>query len=154
MQFKPYKKSDGTEELRFVPESRRECDETDCEKCFFEQEHNPDIDTSEVDEFLDSLPENDIDILYSELFEKMNRKSGRINFPDRLSPNKFSFTEMLEMLGVPLKNIDDMFDVERHVEVRTFAIKDGKVITDPETREIMNQLGLIDKIERDFRDND
>ena len=38
MQFKPYRKPDGTEELRLKPESAEDCDSIDdCSKCFFEE---------------------------------------------------------------------------------------------------------------------
>lgn len=147
MQFKPYKKDDGTEELRLVPESKNECDNTECEKCFFKRDHNPEVEDSEINAFLDSLTEDQVNRLYSKTFGE--------NRPGFLGPaDKATVTEMMEMLGVPIQNIGEAFKDGQHVKVRTFAIKDGKVITDPETRKIMEHMGLIDKIEGSFRDND
>lgn len=147
MQFKPYKKDDGTEELRLVPESRSECDNTECEKCFFERDHTMEDDNSEVNEFLDSLTEDQIDKIYAKTFgEKRASAFG--------PADKATVTEMMEMLRVPTKNIDNAFKGGRAVEVRTFVIENGKVITDPETRKLMQMMGLIDKIEGSFRDND
>ena len=126
MQFKPYKKDDGTEELRMVPESREECDDTECEKCFFERDNNPEVEDSEINAFLDSLTEDQVNKLYSKTFGE--KRAGVFDTAD-----KVTVTEMMKMLGVPIQNIGEAFKGGRAVEVRTFAIKDGKVITDPET---------------------
>ncbi|MCK4666929.1 hypothetical protein KAU33_09280 [Candidatus Dependentiae bacterium] len=151
MKFQVYKKEDGTEEVRLRPESAADCDSIDdCKKCFFEDS-------------IESVCENEIgmntppvisNLEFSEVLRELGieliplKKMG-IKPPEMTRyPQGFSIENMLEQLQ------NQKFGVGTQIQIREFIVKDGKVVTDPETREIMDHLGLIEKIEKQFEEDE
>ena len=148
MKYQVYKKPNGTEELRLKPESEKDCDEIDnCSQCYFENEDACE-DESGIDDFMEMLGFEPLDS--SLVLSKEPGMSHR--------PREPTFEEMLEKSGL-LKSLSEVSASRAPghmtiMDVRTFAIKDGKVIADPETRRLMNQLGIIEKIERSIREEE
>lgn len=145
MKYQVYKRPDGKEEVRLKPESERDCHEIDeCSQCLFENDHMCD-DESGVDEFMDELT--------SRLFDP----SLKLKKPPRRSQpsQELSLGEVLRQFGIS-GNIPQGFPNMNitNVEMRPFVIENGKVITDPETRELMRKAGILEKIEESFEEED
>lgn len=148
MKFEVYKKPDGTEELRLKPESEKDCDEIDeCSQCCFEDADACE-DESGIDDFINELALRFFDPSIE--FGITPEMSHRSREP--------TFEEILEKFGFPGFKIEENANQSSvHIsitDVRTFAIKDGKVMADPETLKLMNKLGIIEKIERSIREEE
>ena len=147
MKFEVYKKPDGTEELRLKPESEYDCDEIECSQCYFEESDECE-DESDIDEYMNKLALRFFDpSIEFGITPKMMRRS-----------REPTFEEILEKFGFPGFMIEENANRSPGrmtiTDVRTFAIKDGKVMADPETLKLMNQLGIIEKIERSIREEE
>ena len=149
MKFEVYKKPDGTEELRLKPESENDCDEIECSQCFFENNETGNcIDESDIEDHINELALRFFDpSIEFGITPKMMHRS-----------RKPTFEEILEKFGFPGFMIEENANRSPGrmtiTDVRTFAIKDGKVMADPETLRLMNQLGIIEKIERSIREEE
>ena len=149
MKYQAYKRPDGKEELRLKPESERDCNEIECSQCFFENDQSGNcIDESDINDHINEIASRMIDpSIELRITPKMLHRSREPTLEDILE--KFGFPRSLSE-----GRVSQMQPQINITEVRTFIIKDGKVIADPETRELMNKLGLIEKIERSIREEE
>ena len=145
MKYQAYKRPDGKEELRLKPESERDCNEIeDCSHCFFDDDHTCEDEAG---------VKNHIENIESRMFDpsvefgitpEMMQRQQKPTFEEVLRQFGFSGIIPQSMPNLNLTNVD----------VRLFAIENGKVITDPETRELMRQAGILEKIEKSFEEED
>lgn len=150
MQFKPYRKPDGSEEIRFKPETMEDCESIeDCKKCFFEDSN---------DSFNDFLRE-----LGAELFTPSSptRKSSRhIREPHRESSSHIvSLEDLMENYHSHYNSPPGTLRGGKKIGVGSimalpFTVVNGKVVTDPETMELMKELGIIEELERMIREEE
>jgi len=162
MKFQVYKKEDGTEEVRLRPETAADCDSIeDCGKCFFE-DNIASVCENEIDvnnppagsalEFKEILKELGVELVVPRRTDVKPHEMTRY-------PQGFQIENLFEQLQKQIQPKAELLKKQKlgvgsEVEIRGFTVKDGKVITDPETREIMERLGLIEKIERQFAEDD
>lgn len=150
MIFQEYKNFDGTYEMRLRPEDALDCDEIDeCSKCVFENE--PDI-------VCDSMFGSE-GTLFPNSSGLIQKNPHSFFAEDLFGIETISGREAIKRFGIPTVEIpkmfeDQEFEIHHQVETRSFTIKNGKVYTDPETKKIMKELGLIDMLENSYRDED
>lgn len=164
MIFQEYKKFDGTYEMRLRPETALDCNEIrECSKCIFENE--PDSVCDSMFDFGGSPFPNSshlgevLEGFGIELFDpsKSVQKEPRSFFTENISGE-----EAIKRFGSPIDTLskmfenqkfeDQRFEVRHHPEARLFTIENGKVNTDPETKELMRQSGLLDMLEDSYKE--
>ena len=157
MKYQVYKRADGREELRLKPESERDCHEIeDCSKCFLEDDHACDDESC----MNDCVDDSDIEDHINKIASRMIDPSIEFGITPKMMQRQRepTFEEILEKFGFPGFKIEGNANrapvLVSITDVRTFKIEDGKVMTDPETRELMRKAGILDKIEKSFEEED
>jgi len=146
MIFQVYENPDGTEELRLRPENEQDCDDIDdCSECFFEDSN---------ESFFGKTTDDDDDFISKFGAELLGLSSKMRRTPRRPHSSQELFDEVSRSLNLP-KSIEEEDDYpELHIIARSFSIENGKVNADPETLRLMNRLGIVEKIERTFREEE
>ena len=161
MIFQEYKKFDGTYEMRLRPENALECNEIDeCSKCVFENE--PDSVCDSMFDFEGSAFPNSMhlgEMLEQFGIELFDPSKSVQKDPRSFFTKKISGKEAIKRFGAPIDALSKMFEdqgfeVNHHPEARLFTIENGKVNTDPETKELMRQSGLLDMLESSYKENE
>ena len=150
MKYQVYKRPDGKEELRLRPETEQDCDEIEeCSQCFFENDQGGNcIDESDIKDHINKIASRMIDPSI-EL---------RIT-PEMMHPSREpTFEDILERFDFPRSLSEGMVSQRQPqlsiLDVRTFIVKNGKVVADPETKELMRKAGILEKIEKSFEEED
>ncbi|MCK5012872.1 MAG: hypothetical protein KAS66_03550 [Candidatus Omnitrophica bacterium] len=150
MRFEVYRRPDGIEELRLRPETNEDCDEIEeCSQCLFENDQTGNcIDEAGIEDHINEIVSRMIDP--SIMLSKEPEMSHRSREP--------TFEEILEKFGFSRSLLEGKVSQRQPqlniLNVKTFMIKNGKVIADPETRELMRKAGILDKIEKSFEEED
>lgn len=138
MQFVPFRKPDGTEELRFKPETPEDCDSIECSKCYFQNSEEP----------------------FKSYLEDMKELDGTIFNPSRSAKKAFdpsfpSFPTSLEdLMRRSTENRKVGVGSQMTLMALPFKIVDGKIVTNPETKKIMEDLGIIEELEKMIREEE
>ena len=148
MQFKPYKKPDGTEELRLKPESPEDCDSIDdCSKCFFEDSNES------FDDFLRKLGAEPFDLSgHNNSSLKLVKKPNTRSLP-HISIDDLPFISIKDLIKGIYNSPPEAMTKVMSVP---FTVVNGKVevIADPETKKLMEELGIVEKLERMIREEE